>query len=138
MIVSKCRTEALISNSDRTDSKEDIEKSSTSLSAKIKSKEKRRRGRPKGSKNKNKTEVNSRAELLQIQKMIQELFKLISGLLPLTYLVLDGHFGNKNALQMARQVNLQIISKLRRDAALYIPYQNPDPIIVLVVNTERS
>lgn len=28
---------------------------------------------------------------------------------------------------MARQVNLYIISKLRHDSALYIPYQNPDP-----------
>jgi hypothetical protein len=41
--------------------------------------------------------------------------------------LLDGHFGNNSALQMARQVNLHIISKLRHDSALYIPYQNPDP-----------
>ncbi len=34
---------------------------------------------------------------------------------------------NNNALQMARQVNLHIISKLRHDSALYIPYQNSDP-----------
>jgi putative transposase len=59
--------------------------------------------------------------------MIDELVKLIANFIPLTYLVLDGHFGNNNALQMARQVNLHIISKLRHDSALYIPYQNPDP-----------
>ena len=59
--------------------------------------------------------------------MINELVKLIANFIPLTYLVLDGHFGNNNALQMARQVNLYIISKLRHDSALYIPYQNPDP-----------
>jgi hypothetical protein len=59
--------------------------------------------------------------------MINSLFKLLAGFIPLSYLVLDGHFGNNNALQMARQVNLHIISKLRHDAALYIPYQNPDP-----------
>lgn len=41
-------------------------------------------------------------------------------------MVLDGHFGNNNALQMARQVNLHIISKLRHDSALYLPYENPD------------
>lgn len=28
---------------------------------------------------------------------------------------------------MVQQVNLQIISKLRYDSVLYIPYQNPDP-----------
>jgi hypothetical protein len=40
-------------------------------------------------------------------------------------LVLDGHFGNHNALHMARQVNLHLISKLRCDAALYFPYAGP-------------
>ncbi|BCL39643.1 hypothetical protein NSMS1_60900 (plasmid) [Nostoc sp. MS1] len=59
--------------------------------------------------------------------MIKSLFKLLAKFIPLTYLVLDGHFGNNNALQMARQVNLHIISKLRSDSALYIPYQHPDP-----------
>jgi len=58
--------------------------------------------------------------------MINELFKLIANFIPLTYLVLDGHFGNNNALQMARQVKLHIISKLRHDSALYIPYQHSD------------
>lgn len=58
--------------------------------------------------------------------MINELVKLIANFIPLTYLVLDGHFGNNNALQMVRQVNLHIISKLRHDSALYIPYQHPD------------
>lgn len=53
-------------------------------------------------------------------------FKLVANFIPLTYLVVDGHFGNNNALQMARQVNLHIISKLRYDSALYLPLQNPD------------
>src|SRR5262249_22059903 len=44
------------------------------------------------------------------------------GVLPLTYLVLDGHFGNAAALQMARACQLQLISKLRADSALYLPY----------------
>ncbi|WP_375293874.1 transposase [Oscillatoria sp. HE19RPO] len=38
----------------------------------------------------------------------------------MTYLLLDGHFGNKNALQMARQLKLHLISKLRQDSALYL------------------
>lgn len=107
--------------------KSNVEKSSVSPSPEIKSQEKRGRGRPKGSKNKNKQEVIFTSELLRIKKMINELFKLIANFIPLTYLVLDGHFGNNNALQMARQVNLHIISKLRHDTALYIPYHNPDP-----------
>jgi putative transposase len=107
--------------------KSDIEKSSSSATKEIKPQEKRGRGRPKGSKNKNKTQVVLTSELLRIQKMIKSLFKLLAKFIPLTYLVLDGHFGNNNALQMARQVNLHIISKLRSDSALYIPYQHPDP-----------
>jgi hypothetical protein len=45
----------------------------------------------------------------------------------LTYLVLDGHFGNNQASVMTRQVNLHLISKLRQDSALYFPYQNSHP-----------
>jgi putative transposase len=107
--------------------KSDKEESSLSPTKEIKPKNKRGRGRPKGSKNKNKTQVVLTSELLRIQEMIKSLFELLAKFIPLTYLVLDGHFGNNNALQMARQVNLHIISKLRYDSALYIPYQHSDP-----------
>ena len=83
--------------------------------------EKRRPGRPKGSQNKNKVEVTLTAELLRITGMIEAVLQLIAGFIPLTYLVLDGHFGNNNALQMARQNTLHLISKLRCDSALYWP-----------------
>ena len=106
--------------------KSDVEKSSPLLTPEVKPQEKRKRGRPKRSKKKNKTEVILTSELLRIQRMINSLFKLLGDFIPLIYLVLDGHFGNNNALQMARLVNLHIISKLRYDSALYIPYQNPD------------
>jgi len=106
--------------------KEDVEKSNEARVADIPPKEKRGRGRPKGSKNKNKIEVNLTSELLRIKGMINSLLKLLSGFFPLTYLVMDGHFGNNNALQMARQVGLHIISKLRCDSALYIPYEHPE------------
>jgi hypothetical protein len=46
----------------------------------------------------------------------------MGGVLPLTYLVLDGHFGNAGALSMARACKLHLISKLRSDSALYLPY----------------
>ncbi len=35
-----------------------------------------------------------------IKTMVQKHLLLLNGLFPLTYLVLDGHFGNNNALQM--------------------------------------
>jgi len=86
---------------------------------------KRRPGRPKGSKNTPKADVTLTPELLRITGMLGALLKLVAGVVSLTYLVLDGHFGNHNALQMARQSNLHLISKLRGDAALYFPYCGP-------------
>ena len=82
-------------------------------------------GRPRGSKNKNKAEVMLTPELLQIQTMIQALLPKLAGWLSVTYVALDGHFGNHNALQMVRQCNLHLISKLRSDSALYFPYTGP-------------
>ena len=86
---------------------------------------KRKPGRPKGSKSKDKTQVILTQELTRIGNMVSDLLALVGTFLPLTYLVLDGHFGNNNALQMTRQCALQIISKLRSDAALYFGYQGP-------------
>jgi hypothetical protein len=85
----------------------------------------RRPGRPKGSKNKPKTDGPFTPELVRITGWLDALLRLIAGVISLTYLVLDGHFGNHNALQMARQKNLHLISKLRCDAALYFPYAGP-------------
>ena len=85
----------------------------------------RRPGRPKGSKNTPKADGPFTPELLRITGWLDALLHLIAGVVPLTYLVLDGHFGNHNALQMARQHNLHLISKLRYDAALYFPYTGP-------------
>ena len=85
----------------------------------------RKRGRPKGSKNKVSSAVVLSPELLRIQALLQAQLKLMAGLVPLTYLVLDGHFGHHPALHMVRQVALHLISKLRCDAALYLPYDGP-------------
>jgi hypothetical protein len=85
----------------------------------------RRPGRPSGSKNKPKANVTLTPELGRITGMLNALLQLIAGGVRLTYLVLDGHFGNHNALHMARQSNLHLISKLRCDAALYFPYTGP-------------
>ena len=85
----------------------------------------RRRGRPPGSTNRSKACVTLTPELTRIKAMIDALLHLIARVVPLTYLVLDGHFGNHNALAMAQQDNLHLISKLRYDAALYFPYTGP-------------
>ena len=85
----------------------------------------RKRGRPKGSKNKNRREVELTAYLLQIQTMLKSLLLLVGIDLVPVYCVMDGAFGNNNALQMVRQCSLHLISKLRCDAALYFPYQGP-------------
>jgi putative transposase len=59
--------------------------------------------------------------------MVQSLLKTIQGTIRITYLVLDGHFGNHLALHMVRQCMLHLISKLRYDAALFLPYVGPKP-----------
>ena len=86
---------------------------------------KRRPGRPKGSTNHPKAPVTLTPELERITAMLTALLQLIATILSVTYLVLDGHFGNHNALHMARQCGLHLISKLRYDAALYFPYVGP-------------
>jgi len=86
---------------------------------------KRRPGRPKGSKNTPKAEVTLTPEFVRITDMLGALWQLIAGVVSLTYLVLDGHFGNHHALQMALQSHLHLISTLRCDAALYFPSVGP-------------
>jgi putative transposase len=96
--------------------------SSKSTKATAKPSAKRKPGRPKGSTTTAKTTLELSPELTRIQTMILALLTRIGGLFPLTYLVLDGHFGTAAALQMARGCNLHLISKLRCDSALYLPY----------------
>jgi len=86
---------------------------------------KRKPGRPKGSTSSAKTTPELSPELRRIQSQIAALLTRIGNLLPLTYLVLDGHFGNAPALQMALECKLHLISKLRSDSALYLPYDGP-------------
>jgi len=85
----------------------------------------RRPGRPKGRRSIPQAAVPLTPEWSRITARLDALLKLIAGVIPLTYLVLDGHFGHHNALHMARQSHLHLISKLRCDAALYFPYAGP-------------
>jgi putative transposase len=75
-------------------------------------------GRPKGSKNKDKNLFSPTPELRRIDVWLEALLQLLGAFLPLTYLVLDGHFGHPQALLMAKKNGLQLISKLHHNAAL--------------------
>jgi putative transposase len=41
------------------------------------------------------------------------------------YFIFDGELGHHDALQMVRQVDLHLISKLRYNSSLYLPYDGP-------------
>jgi len=84
--------------------------------------EKRRVGRPKGSKNKKAEKPTLSAELLRIQPVLQAFVAIVRGVLSISYLVMDGHFGNYPSAWMVLQSGLQFVSKLRHDAALYEPF----------------
>ncbi len=100
--------------------------SPSSNAAAAEAKPKRGPGRPKGSKNKDKSQVSLNAELRLIQSEIQALQSTLKGILPLCYVLLDGHFGNNPATQMVLQCGLHIISKLRYDSKLFFPYKGSD------------
>jgi hypothetical protein len=87
---------------------------------------KRKRGRPKGSKNHVKPIPQLTPDLSLLQGMIRGITARIA---PLTvkHIVLDGHFGNYPATYAVRETGLHIISKMRHDAALYLPYADPKP-----------
>ena len=83
----------------------------------------RGRGRPKGSKNKNKSEVVLNAEITQVRSMLTKLLATIGKTLQPIYFVYDGAFGNNAAAQMSLQLGLHLISKLRCDSKLYLPWE---------------
>lgn len=85
--------------------------------------EKKKRGRPKGSKNKAKQEVALNPELLRIQKALQSLLETVATTIKLKYVVMDGHFGNYPSAFMVTQTGLNLISKMRSDAALYPAFE---------------
>ena len=79
-------------------------------------------GRPKGSQNKKDEKPTLSAELLRIQPVLQAFLGMVRGVLSISYLVMDGHFGNYPSAWMVRQTGLQFVSKLRHDAALCEPF----------------
>jgi putative transposase len=88
---------------------------------------KRGKGRPKGSKNKIASDLVLNAEMTQVQGMLKTVISTISSRIKVTYFVYDGAFGNYAAAQMTHDVGLHLISKLRFDSALYMPYKGEYP-----------
>ncbi len=67
--------------------------------------------------------VELNEELTQVQAMLRKLLKLIEDSIKPVYFVYDGAFGKNAAVQMTLQVGLHLISKLRNDSELYLPWQ---------------
>jgi len=81
------------------------------------------KGRKKGSLNKDKNELNWSPELWRINELLSGLVKLPRVFIKVKYLALDGHFGHHQAVLMAIENDLHLISKMRKDAALYEKYE---------------
>src|SRR5688500_8426641 len=78
--------------------------------------------RAQGSKNRNRREVDLSPSLCFIQRHIKRLLEQIGDTFKVVYFIFDGELGHNDALQMVRQVDLHLISKLRYNSALYLPY----------------
>lgn len=86
--------------------------------------EKRQRGRPKGSLNKAYTEPES-LSFQTFKKALDELMTLFNKYckrLILPYVVLDGYYGNQHYLKYTQSKGLYLISKLKSNARLMLPY----------------
>jgi putative transposase len=82
-------------------------------------------GRRKGSKNRNRRDVLLSPYLQFVQGHLKHMLGLIGSHIKIEHFVFDGAFGNNDAVQMVRQIGLHLISKLRHDSALYLPYTGP-------------
>jgi putative transposase len=87
---------------------------------------KRGRGRPKGSQNHAKAAPLLTPELTLLARRVRTPLQIILPL-HLRPIVLDGFFGRYPATGMVRDTGLDLLSKLRHHAALYLPYTGAKP-----------
>ena len=82
-------------------------------------------GRPKGSKNKQ--NVKSEGLLYEsFELLLSIVVPLIVVFCPyLKYVLADGAYGNKSCCLIVAQFDLELISKLNRNTALFLPYSKP-------------
>jgi len=62
--------------------------------------------------------VDLSPSLCFIQRHIKRLLEQIGDTFKVVYFIFDGELGHNDALQMVRQVDLHLISKLRYNSAL--------------------
>lgn len=87
---------------------------------------KRKRGRPKGRKNYEKPAPILSPLLTLFQGMLGKIERYLASL-QVKHLVLDGKFGNYPSTWVVRDKGYHIISKMRHNAALYLPYDGAKP-----------
>ena len=87
---------------------------------------KRKRGRPKGRKDYEKSDPKLSDLLSLFQGMLGRISALLTSI-SVKHIVLDGKFGNYPSTWVVRKAGYHIISKMRRDADLYLPYDGPKP-----------
>lgn len=80
-------------------------------------------GRPRGALNKDRMKLDLSSELLRIHELLQSVLKLLRVFVSVRYLALDGHYGHNQAVLLARENCLELISKLRKDAVLFEKYE---------------
>ncbi|MCI5159264.1 MAG: transposase, partial [Candidatus Electrothrix sp. AUS1_2] len=90
-----------------------------------KSERKKKSGRPKGSRNQNRRDVELTETQGILQSNIRQALALIDNRLTLRFFVYDGALGHNNGVRLVRQCGLHLISKLRYNSALYLPYDGP-------------
>jgi len=81
------------------------------------------RGRPPGAANKAAKEAVYSREMLRIGGLLKRLLGLIRCFVKVRHLCLDGHYGHAEAVRLAQENQLELVSKLRCDAALYEKYE---------------
>jgi hypothetical protein len=115
-------TEQVIKSEVEASDKQTDNKKTKSQNTKKSKPKKSKPGRPKGSKNKNRSVVELSLFLLFVQETLNSLLNLVNADINVVYFVFDGAFGNNEALQMVRRCNLHLVSKLRYDSALFLPF----------------
>ena len=81
------------------------------------------KGRPPGVLNKDKMKLELSSELLRIHELLKAVLKLLRVFVMVKYVAMDGHYGHNQAVLMARENGLELITKLRKDGILYEKYE---------------
>ena len=87
---------------------------------------KRKRGRPKGRKNYEKPKPILKPLLCLFQGMLSQVERYLCSL-QVNHIVLDGKFGNYPSTWVVCEAGYHIISKMRHNSALYLPYNGAKP-----------